>query len=78
MWTSIVSFIMPYITKYTLPVISAICVILFLTVGYLYSDSASLATGKGYKLGITASFTDNNMAITISSITRVSEAIDPF
>ena len=42
------------------------------------ADSASLATGKGYKLGITASFTDNNMAITINSITRVSEAIDPF
>ncbi len=42
------------------------------------ADSASLATGKGYKLGITTSFTDNNMTITISSITRVSEAIDPF
>ena len=42
------------------------------------ADSASLATGKGYKLGITTSFTDNNMVITISSITRVSEAIDPF
>lgn len=42
------------------------------------ADSASLATGKGYKLGITTSFTDNNMVITINSITRVSEAIDPF
>lgn len=42
MWTSIVSFIMPYITKYALPVISAICVILFLTVGYLYSDNKNL------------------------------------
>ena len=42
MWTSIVSFIMPYITKYALPVISAICVILFLTVGYLYSDNKDL------------------------------------
>ena len=42
------------------------------------ADSASLAVGKGYKLGITTSFTDNNMAITINSITRVSEAIDPF
>lgn len=42
------------------------------------ADSASLAIGKGYKLGVTISFTDNNMAITIDSITRVSEAIDPF
>ena len=42
------------------------------------ADSASLATGKGYKLGITTSFTDNNMVITINSITRVSEVIDPF
>lgn len=42
MWTTIVSFIMPYITKYALPVISAICVILFLTVGYLYSDNKDL------------------------------------
>ena len=42
MWTSIVSFIMPYITKYALPVISAICIILFLTVGYLYSDNKDL------------------------------------
>ena len=33
---------MPYITKYALPVISAICVILFLTVGYLYSDNKDL------------------------------------
>lgn len=33
---------MPYITKYVLPVISAICVILFLTVGYLYSDNKDL------------------------------------
>ena len=33
---------MPYITKYALPVISAICVILFLTVGYLYSDNKNL------------------------------------
>ena len=33
---------MPYITKYMLPVISAICVILFLTVGYLYSDNKDL------------------------------------
>lgn len=42
------------------------------------ADSASLAVGRGYRLGITTSFTDNNMAITIDSITRVSEAIDPF
>ena len=42
------------------------------------ADSASLATGKGYKLGITTFFTDNNMVITINSITRVSEAINPF
>lgn len=42
MWTSIVSFIMPYITKYALPVVSTICVILFLTVEYLYSDNKDL------------------------------------
>ena len=42
MWTNIVSFIMPYITKYVLPVISAICIILFLTVGILYSDNKDL------------------------------------
>lgn len=42
------------------------------------ADSTSLAVGKGYKLGVTTSFTDNNMIITINSITRVSEAIDPF
>ena len=36
------------------------------------------AVGRGYRLGITTSFTDNNMATTIDSITRVSEAIDPF
>ena len=33
---------MPYITKYALPVVSTICVILFLTVGYLYSDNKDL------------------------------------
>ena len=42
MWTNIVSFIMPYITKYVLPVISTICIILFLTVGILYSDNKDL------------------------------------
>ena len=42
MWTNIVSFIMPYITKYALPVISTICIILFLTVGILYSDNKDL------------------------------------
>ena len=39
---------------------------------------SEMGPGKGYKLGITTSFTDNNMTITISPITRVSEAIDPF
>lgn len=33
---------MPYITKYALPVVSTICVILFLTVEYLYSDNKDL------------------------------------
>ena len=42
MWTNIVSFIMPYVTKYVLPVISTICIILFLTVGILYSDNKDL------------------------------------
>ena len=42
MWTNVVSFIMPYITKYVLPVISTICIILFLTVGILYSDNKDL------------------------------------
>ena len=42
MWTNIVSFIMPYITKYVLPVISTICIILLLTVGILYSDNKDL------------------------------------
>lgn len=42
MWTNIVSFIMPYITKYVLPVISTICIILFLTIGILYSDNKDL------------------------------------
>lgn len=42
MWANIVSFIMPYITKYVLPVISTICIILFLTVGILYSDNKDL------------------------------------
>ena len=42
MRTTIVSFVMPYITKYTLPVLSSLCFILFLTVGYLHSENKDL------------------------------------
>lgn len=42
MWTSIVSFIMPYITKYALPVLSTICLLLLLVVGILYSENKDL------------------------------------
>lgn len=42
MWTTIVSFVMPYITKYVLPVLSAIILVLVLTVGYLHSENKDL------------------------------------
>jgi hypothetical protein len=42
MWTTIVSFVMPYITKYALPVLSAIILVLVLTVGYLHSENKDL------------------------------------
>lgn len=42
MWTTIVSFIMPYITKYALPVLSTICLLLLLVVGILYSENKDL------------------------------------
>ena len=42
MWTTIVSSIMPYITKYALPILSTICLLLLLTVGILYSENKGL------------------------------------
>ena len=42
MRTTIVSSIKPYITKYALPILSAICLLLLLTVGVLYSENKSL------------------------------------
>ena len=42
MWTTIVSSIIPYITKYALPILSTICLLLLLTVGILYSENKGL------------------------------------
>ena len=42
MWTTIVGFIMPYITKYALPILSTICLLLLLAVGILYSENKGL------------------------------------
>ena len=42
------------------------------------SDTSSLASGRGYRLGFGTSFTDNNLKVDITNITRLSEAIEIF
>jgi len=41
------------------------------------ADSDSLGIGRGYKLGFATTFTDDSLVLTVNSIVRISEAIDP-